>query len=362
MHVLIVGSGISGLRLADLLSNTDITFDIIEARNRIGGRILTETPSVDNYFDLGPTWFWPEKEPKIVQLIEELNLSTIEQYNEGQSLLELNDNKPVKYIKSSEVNSYCKRIEGGIKALVEALYQRIPTINIDFNTCAKAIKQNDNQTFTVTAVNKCTEEERTYDADAVIFTLPPRLLFENIDFTPMLPETVKIDLLNKPTWMGAQAKAIVTYDQPFWRMDELSGNVISWQGPLREIYDVTTPNGDSALFGFFGLAPSYRNKETLASIEDKVINQLVRLFGEQARSYKNFYYKDWSQDDNTVTQGDTLNIESFPTYGQPPAYLDNIFFAGTEYDANNGGHLEGALASAEHAFNNIKKVDLAKEK
>lgn len=31
MHVLIVGSGISGLRLADLLSDTDVTFNIIEA-------------------------------------------------------------------------------------------------------------------------------------------------------------------------------------------------------------------------------------------------------------------------------------------------------------------------------------------
>lgn len=362
MHVLIVGSGISGLRLADLLSDTDVTFNIIEARDRIGGRVLTETPSNENYFDLGPIWFWPEKEPKIVDLIEELQLSTIEQYNNGQSLLELSDNNPVKFIKATEVNSYCKRIEGGVNALVQAIYQRIPTINIDLNTRATAIKRNEDQTFTVTAVNNRTEEERTYDADAVVFTLPPRLLFENIDFTPELPETVKVDLLNKPTWMGAQAKAIVTYDQPFWRKDELSGNVISWQGPLREIYDVTTPNGDSALFGFFGLAPADRKRETLASIEDKVVNQLVRLFGEEARDYKAFYYKDWSQDDYTVTPGDTLNIESFPTYGQPPAYIDNVYFAGTEYDAKNGGHLEGALASAEQTFNNLTHQSMTKER
>ncbi|MCG7338948.1 FAD-dependent oxidoreductase [Staphylococcus sp. ACRSN] len=355
MHVLIVGSGISGLRLADLLSNSDITFNMIEARDRIGGRILTEIPSSDNYYDLGPTWFWPEKEPKIVKLIEELKLSTIEQYNNGQSLLELNDNKPVKFIKSSELNSYCMRIEGGINALVQAIYRRIPSLDIELNTRANAIKHNKNQTYTITAVNKLSGEVKKYDADAVVFTLPPRLLFENIDFTPELPEEVKVDLLNKPTWMGAQAKAIITYEQAFWRIDGLSGNAISWQGPLREIYDVSTPNGDSALFGFFGMTPADRSRETEASIEDKVISQLVRLFGEQARDYKAFYYKDWSQDKNTVTSGDTLNIESFPTYGQPPAYLDNVYFAGTEYDTNNGGHLEGALASAEYAFNNLTK-------
>ena len=51
-----------------------------------------------------------------------------------------------------------------MNALVQAIYQRIPTINIDLNTSATAIKRNEDQTFTVTAVNNRTEEERTYDA------------------------------------------------------------------------------------------------------------------------------------------------------------------------------------------------------
>jgi phytoene dehydrogenase-like protein len=73
-------------------------------------------------------------------------------------LLELSDNNPVKFIKATEVNSYCKRIEGGVNALVQAIYQRIPTINIDLNTRATAIKRNEDQTFTVTAVNNRTEK------------------------------------------------------------------------------------------------------------------------------------------------------------------------------------------------------------
>lgn len=54
-----------------------------------------------------------------------------------------------------------------------------------------------------------------------------------------------------------------------------------------------------------------------------------------------------------TTAGDKLNIESFPAYGQPPEFFDNVHFAGTEFDDRNGGHLEGALRSGEAVFNKI---------
>ncbi len=38
-HVCIVGAGFAGLRCADILSQHDIQVTVIEARNRIGGRV-----------------------------------------------------------------------------------------------------------------------------------------------------------------------------------------------------------------------------------------------------------------------------------------------------------------------------------
>ena len=57
-ETLIVGAGLSGLHTAATLHAMGRTFMLIEARSRLGGRILSHTIGNTN-FDLGPAWFWP---------------------------------------------------------------------------------------------------------------------------------------------------------------------------------------------------------------------------------------------------------------------------------------------------------------
>ncbi|MEB6292458.1 NAD(P)-binding protein [Mammaliicoccus sciuri] len=40
-HIIIIGGGIAGLRLASLLQNENIPYKILEAREYLGGRVLT---------------------------------------------------------------------------------------------------------------------------------------------------------------------------------------------------------------------------------------------------------------------------------------------------------------------------------
>lgn len=350
--VIIIGGGISGLRIASLLHEKNIPFKILEARNRIGGRIYTHIEDEENYFDLGPTWYWPDNEPVISGLVQSLKLPVTPQYNSGKSLLETNDGPP-KQIDSSEVNSFSMRFTGGVKSLVDAVKKDIPASNIQLNTKLTSVSQKKDGSLTLTVDNLEENTESVIDADRIVLTLPPRLLLENVTFTPELPANVHMNLFNKPTWMGAQAKILVTYSEPFWKEAGLSGNAISWQGPLREIYDASTETGYSALFGFFSLTPVERASLTDAEIKDLAIEQFTRLFGEKARSFNHIYFKDWSKDKNMTTPGDKLNIESFPAYGQPPKFSDRIYFSGTEFDDRNGGHLEGALRSAEFTFNQL---------
>jgi monoamine oxidase len=65
-QVAIVGGGLSGLNTARLIGEAGADFQLFEARDRLGGRILTvdETgaPSGDG-FDLGPSWIWPPTLP-----------------------------------------------------------------------------------------------------------------------------------------------------------------------------------------------------------------------------------------------------------------------------------------------------------
>ena len=81
MKTLIVGGGLSGLALAEALKAQGRDYVLVEARQRFGGRILTENFD-DAYFDLGPAWFW-SGQSRICGLIDRFNLLKFKQHTEG---------------------------------------------------------------------------------------------------------------------------------------------------------------------------------------------------------------------------------------------------------------------------------------
>lgn len=75
-RIVIVGAGLSGLYAAYLLEQANITdYLVLEARNRLGGRIYTQ-----HGFDLGATCIWPELNPKLMQLVNKLKLPFFKQF------------------------------------------------------------------------------------------------------------------------------------------------------------------------------------------------------------------------------------------------------------------------------------------
>ena len=71
--LIIVGAGLSGLYLATLLEEKyDIT--IIEARERIGGRIF----SIEGH-DMGPSWVWSHHKA-ILDLFSSMHIEIFPQY------------------------------------------------------------------------------------------------------------------------------------------------------------------------------------------------------------------------------------------------------------------------------------------
>lgn len=54
-----------------------------------------------------------------------------------------------------------------------------------------------------------------------------------------------------PVWMGAMTRVVIRFERAFWRSLGLSGAVMSHVGPMREIHDMSGPEGGPvALFGF----------------------------------------------------------------------------------------------------------------
>ncbi|MBP3952513.1 flavin monoamine oxidase family protein [Bacillus suaedae] len=356
--IIVVGAGLSGLRTASILISQGIECKIVEARGRIGGRVLSEA-AVKNgsKFDLGPTWFWPQHEPVISNLVKELGLRTFTQYTEGAILFEQADHAEVQRHRVPGIERSV-RFDGGVQSLIDAVAATLPQGTVQLDTRVMAINMEEEGVITLDAEINGGKKKRMR-AGAVILALPPRLVASRITFSPDLPDSLKSSLIDKPTWMAGQAKVVAVYPRPFWREDGLSGQVTSFRGPLQEIHDASPESGDGALFGFFGIPAEVRQSLGKERILELVVNQLTRLFGAEAEKPLSLLYKDWSIDSETAVFDDLKPLSAFPNYGQPSntdIWGQKIIFAGTESSSEYGGHLEGALRSAEHAVSEVMRL------
>ena len=83
VHVVIIGAGLSGLRCAQLVQERGVPCIVLEARGRVGGRLLSHRGPSEEAFDLGAAWVWPETQPRVVRLATRLGLELFPQHVEG---------------------------------------------------------------------------------------------------------------------------------------------------------------------------------------------------------------------------------------------------------------------------------------
>ncbi|PHR59006.1 MAG: hypothetical protein COA44_02335 [Arcobacter sp.] len=319
--LIIIGAGLSGLYIATLLQDK-YNIIILEARTRLGGRILTEKGH-----DLGPSWVWPHQK-HILSVIKELNLELFTQYTKGDALYDAPDG--VQRFNAAP-SSPSARVVGGLSKIIEALVSKLPTHLIKLNEEVKSITEEGNKLLVQT-------NTKQYQASYVLSTLAPRLACEHISYFPDLNQKVKSKMLKTPTWMGHIAKCVIEFETSFWRERGLSGFVFSLLGPLGEIHDASTKT-EAALFGFVQANASTDN------IQKEVEKQMVRLFPKQ--KIKNIYFIDWREEKFSSSVHDKKGLSSHPEYGLSLSHFNNkLFFMGTETSYDNGGYLEGAIVSA----------------
>jgi len=351
--VAVVGAGLAGLYTSQALHAAGVDVLLLEGRNRLGGRILTVEEGgapADDGFDLGPSWFWPEMQPAMADLITELRLDSFVQHSTGDVIFErMSRERPQRFSPAHE-NQQSMRISGGTGAVVRALAAGLPDERIQLGTQVSAMAlRHDGVELSLRRTDGGTE---VLLAEHVVAALPPRLLGASVAFSPAQDPAIAARWRRTPTWMAPHAKFFAIYDDAFWRKDGLSGTAQSMVGPMVEIHDSTTKSGRAAFFGFLGVGADQRKSVGEEALKQACIEQLGRLFGQAALTPRATLLKDWAADPFTATADDRTGGDH-PTPGSSRwvtgAWEDRLMMAGSETSASEPGYLAGAVVAAKEA-------------
>lgn len=339
----VVGAGVSGLVAARRLVAAGLTTVVLEARDRVGGRLLTLDAEGGGRVDLGASWFWPG-EARVAAYVEEFGLGVHDQHLAGDALYHQPDG--AQRLSGNPIDVASFRFSAGAQGLAEALAADLPAGTIRRETPVAMVRAVDDA-LEVSAVG------HTVIGRHVVLALPPGLIAATIALPGIDPALAGL-LAATPVWMGSIAKVVVEFDRPFWREEGLAGAAISHHGPMREVHDLSGPGGvPAALFGFAPLTPG-----APVPTEDAIRQQVRELFGLQAPAPTRVTVADWSAEPFTTPTG--ASGAGGQNYGHPayavPALDGRLHWAATETSRVNPGHIEGAIVAGERAADAILTV------
>lgn len=337
---IIIGAGLSGLTSAYILNKLGETdFLILESRDRIGGRILT-----DKGIDFGATWFQNHHQ-NVIDLLEDISVDKFHQYNKGKSVLVYSSMAPAHYFENDPSAPAAFRIAGGSTAMI--------------NSLASVSKHQIKTATTVSEINETKEgvtivtNNGEYKAEKVIITIPPHIA-TRISFSPELPKEVTKQMENTHTWMSNAIKVGLTFKTPFWRNQDLSGTLIGQVGAVTELYDHSDVNDKT--FALMGFVNEALRDLSVTERKEKILNHLQKYLGAEILDYLTYEEKDWSQDKNTSCKT-IKSIYMSPRYGNPVfqnLYLNKkVLFSGAETSPVYGGYMDGAIYSGVTAAKKI---------
>lgn len=335
-----MGAGLSGLMIAhELYKAGEKDFLVLESRNRIGGRIKTHQG-----IDFGATWFQNHHE-HVIRLLEELQLDKFHQYSKGKSVLIYSTMAPEHYFESDPNTPSAYRIVGNSDTMIQALARHFSE-KIMLGTAVTGVIETANGLSIET-------EGGTYSAEKAICTVPPKIALR-IEYTPELPESLSRVMDKTHTWMSNAIKVGLTFDTPFWRVNEFSGTIIGQVGAVTELYDHT--NKEETHFALMGFVNEGLRDFSSEERKRRILEYLSKYLGPEIMNFETYAEKDWSEDQHTSCET-IKSVYMSPAYGNPVFekmyFGDKLLFSGAETSPVYGGYMDGAIYSAIRA---VKKV------
>lgn len=346
--LVIIGAGLSGLALAYYLRDAGLSIQILEARDRLGGRIETIFEAEHQPIEMGATWLG-SKHQALRGLLKELCIDTFEQHIGDIAVYEAISTSPPILAQLPPNPDPSMRIKGGTIALIDALFDKMPRSTVSLNQTVLSITK-DGETMTVHT------SSGQIQCKKVVSTLPPHLFVRKIKVEPSLPKAL-IDVASATqTWMGESIKVGLSFESPFWHEPNTSGTIFSNVGPVPEMYDHGNPESDyAALMGF--LNGAYYNITRQERLE-KIKAQLQKYYGHKAYKVKHYYERVWCLEEYTHIDYDDHVLphqnNGHAIYRKP--YLDDkLFIGGTETATIHPGYMDGAIVSAQQIARQLLK-------
>lgn len=345
--IFILGGGLSGLLIAYMLKKAGVSCQILEARNRLGGRIYTIRSDNDPPIELGATWLG-KKHHYLMDLLDELEIDIYEQQMGSKAYYEPMSVSPPQLVDLPPNDEPSYRISGGTDHVIQVLANRLKHNQIHYNQTVKTIRKTDTQLEIET-------ESDLFKSDLTISTIPPKLFVDRIDFFPSLPNELTDIASQTHTWMGESIKVALTFEESFWRNSNSSGTIFSNVGPVNEMYDHSN-NHHYALKGFMNNAYHSISREQRREL---VLEQLRRFYGEKVDSYRSYRECIWQKEPLTFSSYHHPVIphqhNGHPIFQKP--FLDRkLLIAGSETATEFPGYMDGAVESAHRAVQKIKEL------
>ena len=410
--LVVVGAGFAGLAAATALKEAGLSVVVLEARDRVGGRVEARINSLGEMLDTGGQFFCQDM-PEIVALVRRHGGSIIETPFAGRAVeqpppaihatgrqdgaairnrmkaidpdsaeiaevtvaawLARQDDGPAAQaaFASTIQGLWCRGIDEiplwylisndrrVTNEVSELQYHPAETMHRVAQAMATALDGAIRLSEPVRLVEhgpegvRVTARTGTFCGHQAIVAVPP-VMANRLEFSPALPRRLSEAL---GAWRsGSVIKIVLRYARAFWRDLGLSGMVM-WREPAGLFAcDASRDDTHPALVMFVGgpLAEAWRKLEP-EGIRAEAVRLLTIALGPDAAGILDFSARDWTDDPRSgggysdiVADLEARNAETSLISGHPP-----LHFACSELSPSFPGYIEGAVVAGRAAAQRV---------